>query len=226
MGVISPPNSWTTDEHSARLLVESITDYAIYMVDPQGHIVSWNAGARAIKGYEAEEVLGRHFSMFFTEEDRAAAEPERELLAAVDGRVALEGWRVRKDGERIWASVVITAVHEGERLVGFAKITRDLTERRAREEQQLRLARVEEALRMRNEFFDAARHSLNTMVASMRVHVQSLAGTVDSLSGDGADVRAKLRVLEWGIDRVSRSLDNVVALAEAAGDRLSRDIRG
>ena len=162
--------------------------------------------------------------MFFTDEDRSAAEPERELLAAVDGRVALEGWRLRKSGERILASVVITAVREGERLVGFAKITRDLTERRAHGEQHLLLARVEEALRMRNEFFDAARHSLNTMVASMRVHVQSLAGRVDSLSGDG--VRAKLRVLEWGIDRVSRSLDNVVALAEAAGERLSRDIRG
>ena len=213
---------WATDEHCSQLLIESVVGYAIYMVDLQGRIVSWNPGAQAIKGYASEEVLGRHFSIFFTEEDRAAAEPERELLSAIDGGVALEGWRVCKSGARFWASVAVTAIHEDGQVVGFAKITRDLTERREQEQTCLRLARAEEALRLRNEFFDSARRALDGMVASMRVHIQSLAGTVDSLAG--SNVPAKLRVLEWGIDRLARSLDEVVALAEAAGDRLSRDL--
>jgi PAS domain S-box-containing protein len=115
-----------------RLLVEAVTDYALFMLDPGGRIVNWNAGAERIKGYTAEEVTGEHFSKFYTEEDRAAGEPAKALEAATrEGRFEKEGWRVRKNGERFWASVVIDAIRGDDgRLIGFAKITRDFTERR------------------------------------------------------------------------------------------------
>jgi PAS domain S-box-containing protein len=119
-----------------RLLVNAITDYAVYMLDPTGIIVSWNPGARRFKGYERDEIIGNNFSQFFTEEDRLAKVPQRALdSAAREGKFETEGWRVRKDGTRFWAHVVIDPIlgAEGE-LVGFAKITRDLTERRLAEE--------------------------------------------------------------------------------------------
>ncbi len=119
-------------EERFRLLVDSVRDYAIFMLDPDGNITSWNTGAQQIKGYTAEEIIGRHFSAFYTPEARAEGWPESKLQAALaEGRVEDEGWRVRKDGSRFWASVVITALrnHEG-RHVGFAKITRDLTAHR------------------------------------------------------------------------------------------------
>jgi PAS domain S-box-containing protein len=117
-------------ERKFRLLVEGITDYAIYMLDPQGRIANWNMGAERIKGYEAGEVIGQHFSIFYTPEDRAANLPGKALEAALqDGHFLVEGWRVRKDGSRFFASVVIDPIYEDGRLVGFAKITRDITER-------------------------------------------------------------------------------------------------
>ncbi|TMR93879.1 PAS domain-containing sensor histidine kinase [Nonomuraea basaltis] len=115
------------------LLVQSIRDYAIFMLDPRGRIVSWNSGAQRIKGYTAEEIIGTHFSVFYPPEDVAAGKPAMELeVAAAEGRWEEEGWRVRKDGTRFWASVVITPLHD-ERggLHGFGKVTRDLTERRS-----------------------------------------------------------------------------------------------
>jgi PAS domain S-box-containing protein len=119
-----------------RLLVESISDYAIYMLDTAGTVINWNAGAQRFKGYTPEEIIGQNFSRFYTDEDRAAGMPQRNLKrAATEGRFEEEGWRVRKDGTRFWASVVIDRVLDvSGSLVGFAKITRDLTERKARDE--------------------------------------------------------------------------------------------
>ncbi|MGA0534221.1 PAS domain S-box protein [Hansschlegelia sp. KR7-227] len=124
-----------TDERY-RLLVENIVDYAIYMLDPDGVITSWNAGARRSKGYSAEEILGRNFSQFYTEEDRAAGLPQIVLATAGrEGRFEGEGWRVRKDGARFWAHVVVDAIRDDAgSVIGFAKITRDLTERRKSED--------------------------------------------------------------------------------------------
>lgn len=119
-------------EDRYRLLVNAITDYAIYMLDPEGRVVSWNAGAERFKGYTSTEIVGQHFSRFYTEEDQAADAPARALAqAATEGRFEKEGWRVRKDGGRFWAHVIIDPIRspEGE-LIGFAKITRDLTERK------------------------------------------------------------------------------------------------
>jgi PAS domain S-box-containing protein len=117
-------------ERRFRLLVEGVIDYAIYMLDPDGIISNWNAGARRIKGYEAAEVVGQHFQMFYSREDREAGLPARSLeTARENGKFEAEGWRVRKDGSKFLASVVIDALYEDDELVGFAKITRDITER-------------------------------------------------------------------------------------------------
>lgn len=123
-------------EEQFRLLVQGVTDYAIYMLDPEGNVVSWNAGAQRIKGYEPSEIIGQHFSRFYTEEDRCEELPRKALEAAVqDGRFEKEGWRVRKEGTRFWANVIIDAIHDerGE-IIGFAKITRDITEKRQAQE--------------------------------------------------------------------------------------------
>ncbi len=132
-------------EERYRLLVEAIADYAIYMLDTDGHVASWNPGARRFKGYEAEEILGQHFSRFYTDEDRASGLPQRALkTASTEGRFENEGWRVRKDGTRFWAHVIIDAIrNEGGDLIGYAKITRDITDRR---DSQLALDQAREQL--------------------------------------------------------------------------------
>ena len=140
-------------EQRFRLLVEAVQDYAIFMLDPQGRVSSWNFGAERIKGYKASEIIGEHFSRFYPAEDVESGKPARELeIATRDGRVEDEGWRVRKDGSNFWANVVITALKdESGRLVGFAKVTRDFTERvrtqQALEESQRKLAASEKSLR-------------------------------------------------------------------------------
>jgi PAS domain S-box-containing protein len=117
-------------ERNFRLLVEGITDYAIYMLDPEGRITNWNKGAERIKGYKAKEIVGKHFSVFYTPEDQAAGLPRRALeTARKEKHFLAEGWRVRKNGTRFFASVVIDPIYEKRKLIGFAKITRDITER-------------------------------------------------------------------------------------------------
>jgi PAS domain S-box-containing protein len=118
-------------ERRFRLLVHGVTDYAIFMLSPEGYITNWNEGARRIKGYTEKQIVGSHFSRFYTSEDVAAGVPLRGLHTAErEGRFEAEGWRVRRDGSRFWAHVVIDAIRDGGELVGFAKVTRDITERR------------------------------------------------------------------------------------------------
>lgn len=131
-------------ERNFKLLVENVVDYALYMLDPTGVITSWNTGGQRIKGYDPSEIIGQHFSRFYTEPDRAAGRPARALgIAREQGRYEEEGWRVRKDGSFFWASVVIDPIYENGELVGFAKITRDITERR---ETQLQLEKMQKQL--------------------------------------------------------------------------------
>ena len=129
----------------AKLLLQSIVDYAIYLLDPEGRVTSWNIGAQRIKGFKAEEIVGKHFSQFYTEDDRAAGIPTKVLeTARAEGKYQGEGWRVRKDGSRFWASVVVDAIEDEDgQLIGFAKITRDMSEQR---EAELQLEEVREQL--------------------------------------------------------------------------------
>jgi PAS domain S-box-containing protein len=137
-------------EERFRLLVEGVRDYAIFMLDPHGYITTWNEGAKRIKGYEAEEIIGEHFSIFYTDEDVERAHPEEELrVAEAEGSYEEEGIRVRKDGSTFWANVLITALWDGEgNLRGFAKVTRDITARKGAEERE-RLLAEERAARER-----------------------------------------------------------------------------
>src|SRR4051812_30406669 len=136
MATEARPDAPLTDEQRFRRLIEAVTDYAIYMLDLHGTVTSWNAGAQRFKGYTPDEIIGEHFSRFYTEEDRQTNLPKRALeTAAREGRFEQEGWRVRKDGTRFWAHVVIDPIRdEHGTLIGFAKITRDITERKKAQE--------------------------------------------------------------------------------------------
>jgi len=137
-------NLTALDPRAYERLVHSVVDYAIYILDPDGYVSSWNPGAERIKGYSAEEIIGEHFCLFYTPEDQEAGLPAQVLkFAGENGRFTGEGWRVRKDGSRFWAMVAVDAIRADNRLVGFAKVTRDLTERR---EVQLELERSQQAL--------------------------------------------------------------------------------
>jgi PAS domain S-box-containing protein len=193
-------------EQRFRALVEGVRDYAIFLLDPSGRVETWNAGAERIKGYRAAEIIGRHFSVFYPPEDVAAGKCDRELDAAVrDGRVEDEGWRVRKDGSRFWADVVITALRDLDgTLSGYAKVTRDLTERRRAEEERLRLAEAQAAVGLRDEFLAVASHELRTPVAALRMQVQGLLRRRDTL--DGAVARLVARAGE-ATDRLASLVD-------------------
>jgi PAS domain S-box-containing protein len=131
-------------ERDFRLLVQSVSDYAIFMLDRDGFVMNWNVGAERIKGYKADEIIGRHFSCFYTEKDRANGLPQQALAtAAREGRYEAEGWRVHKDGRLFWASVILDRIcDDAGRLVGFAKVTRDITERRDAQEALARSAEL------------------------------------------------------------------------------------
>src|SRR5580693_10394019 len=177
----NPRDALHASEERFRLLVDAVSDYALLMLDPSGNVVSWNTGAERIKGYKADEIIGRHFSCFYLPEAIAKGHPEAELrIAAADGRYVEEGWRVRKDGSRFLAEVVITAIrnNNGE-LAGFAKVTRDITERR-KLDQQLRKAK-ETA-----ELADTAKgHFLANMSHEIRTPMNGVIGLTGlMLSGD------------------------------------------
>jgi PAS domain S-box-containing protein len=150
-------------EERFRLMVENVSDYAIFMLDPEGNIASWNAGAQRIKGYQPAEILGKHFSTFYCQEDIAANIPASELQTAIRaGRFETEGWRVRKDGSLFWANVVITAVYDEHRVLrGFAKVTRDMSERK-------RLEQLEASSRHISEFLATLAHELRNPLAPVR----------------------------------------------------------
>jgi PAS domain S-box-containing protein len=166
-----------------RLMVDSVKDYAIFMLDPGGHVVTWNEGAERIKGYRADEIIGEHFSRFYPEPEASSGKCDGELeTAAAQGRFEEEGWRLRKDGTRFWANVVITALRDpAGRLVGFAKVTRDLTERRRLEEERLHLAQAEESIRLRDEFLSIASHELKTPLTALQLQLQNMQKKIAAL---------------------------------------------
>ncbi|KAI1427761.1 hypothetical protein F5Y12DRAFT_116392 [Xylaria sp. FL1777] len=153
-------NMLSVDE-TLGLLIKNVKDYAIFLLDTRGYVATWNTGAELLKGFKKEEIIGKHFSTFYGEEDLCAGKPERELeICLREGRVQDEGWRYRKDGTRFWANVVITAVFKNGVHVGFGKVTRDLTERR---EAELRLVEAyEESAKLKNEFLANMSHEIRT----------------------------------------------------------------
>jgi PAS domain S-box-containing protein len=161
-------DSLRESEERFRLAVTSVKDYGIFLLDPRGRIATWNEGAERIKGYKAEEIIGRHFSVFYPEKDLATGKPEHELkVAAKVGRYEDEDWRVRKDGSLFWANVIITALrNKSGQLIGFGKVTRDLTERKAGEQRAIadarRVAEAESSNRAKTEFLAAMSHELRT----------------------------------------------------------------
>jgi PAS domain S-box-containing protein len=188
-------------EERFRLLVGSVRDYAIFMLDPQGIVQSWNEGAQAIKGYEAAEVIGRHFSIFYTPEDQASQKAEQELeVARTKGRVEDEGWRVRKDGSLFWANVAVSAIRgpDGE-LRGYAKVTRDMSERR-------RLEELERSSRRMNEFLAMLAHELRNPLAPIRNAV-----TVMQLETIASPVLRNSRdVIDRQLTHVTRLVDDLL----------------
>jgi PAS domain S-box-containing protein len=218
-------------EERSRLLIESVRDYAIFMLDTEGRISTWNSGAENIKGYRAEEVLGKHFSIFYPPEQIALGRPEREIrIATSEGRYEEEGWRVRKDGERFWANVILTAVYDaGKNLRGFAKVTRDLTDRRRIEEEarhaaeevgkeRAKASEAQHAVRMRDEFISIAAHELRTPLTALQLKLQGAAqGLKRASAAPGGIKDSKLTErLEGAVRQVDRLIDLVERLLDVS----------
>jgi PAS domain S-box-containing protein len=194
-----------------RSLVDAATDYAIFLLDRDGCVLTWSAGAKALKGYAADEIVGRHFSVFYPPEDVAAGKPERELAEAREaGGVEDEGWRVRKDGSRFWANVVIRAVRgRSGAIEGFAKVTRDLTARVRAEAERARRLAAEEAVQARDVFLGLMAHELRTPVAALKLQVDALERATRSAEAGGEPPRVSDRLAA-----AQRQLARLAALVE------------
>ena len=207
-------------EERFRRLVESARDYAIFMLDPAGRVASWNEGAARIKGYSAAEIIGRHFTEFYPDDDVRSGKGDRELEAALrDGRFEDEGWRLRKGGVPFWANVVITPLRDSAgRHIGFSKITRDLTERRAAELDRLELAHAHEALRLRDEFLSIASHELRTPLMALQLQLDSLAASAGKLDAKQA---SKLARAERNVQRLVELIGTLLDVSRISRGKLS-----
>jgi PAS domain S-box-containing protein len=200
----------------SRLLIDSVIDYAIFVLDPTGHILTWNAGAERLKGWSAEEIIGQSFTNFYPREVAASGWPQRELeFARRDGRFEDEGWRVRKDGSRFWANVVFTALYAPDgRLVGFAKVTRDLTARRESEQRARELAAAEAA------HAEAARRSEE--LERLNDQLQEQAMELETQSEELTTQNEELLAVSDEQRRTNAALQEALARAEAAREEAAR----
>jgi PAS domain S-box-containing protein len=198
-----------------QMMVEAVRDYAIFLLDPAGYIATWNAGAERLKGYSADEIIGQHFSVFYPKEAREIGHPQHELeIATAEGRFEEEGWRIRKDGTAFWANVVITAVHDdaGE-LIGFAKVTRDLTERRNAEVRAIadarRVAQAESANIAKSEFLTAMSHELRTPLNAIGGYTELLSlGLGGPVTNEQTDYLERIRRSQQHLLRIISDLLN------------------
>ena len=196
-------------EQTLRLLIERVEEYAIFLLDQQGTIVTWNAGAQRIKGYTAADIIGKHVSVFYTPADAAMQKPKRELeIAIATGRYQEEGWRVRKDGTLFWANVLITALHDDDgTLRGFAKVTRDMTERREAEARLERALEVAEAAnRAKDEFLTTISHELRTPLTS----ILGWASLLRLGGGESVDIERGLQSIEESAQLQARLVDDLL----------------
>ena len=201
-------------EQRFRLLVQGVTDYAIYMLSPEGLVTNWNSGAERIKGYTHDEIVGSHFSRFYTPEDPAAGVPQRALSTAGEvGRFEAEGWRVRKDGTRFWAHVIIDAIYDDEgKLMGFAKITRDLTEKkRTAEALEAANAALYQAQKMESigQLTGGIAHDFNNLLSVLSSGLEVLAM---QRGGEGGDSRT-IDSMRRAVDRGARLTQQLLAFA-------------
>jgi PAS domain S-box-containing protein len=231
MGKPSP----VVDYDAYRLLVQEVKDYAIFLLDPKGTILTWNAGAQRLKGYKPEEIIGKHFSILYGKEDKANRKPQRELeTATVEGRVEDEGWRIRKDGTRFWANVVITALHDEKgTLRGFAKVTRDMTEKRKAEEAlreqaalleirvQERTAELDRANRLKDEFITTLSHELRTPITSIIGWIQMM--QEGGLTPD--QERKALDVIGRNLTAQTQLIDDLLNVSRIVAGKLAIDMQ-
>ena len=206
-------------EQVFRLLVETVQDYAIFFLAADGQVLTWNPGAQRAKGYTADEIIGQHFSVFYTPDERAAGRPAGLLRQAAEhGRVEDVGWRVRKDGTRFWADVVLTALRDPDgEIYAFAKITRDLTEQRDAEEQRRNLlieqrarAAAEEAIKARDRFLSIASHELKTPVATLQLSAESILRARDLGRLDDERLDKGLRRIVSSTHRLGELVDELL----------------
>ncbi len=199
-------------ERRFRLLVEGVTDYSIFMLSPEGLVTNWNSGARRIKGYTAEEIIGSHFSRFYSPEDAAAGLPQRALrIAAREGRFESEGWRLRRDGTRFWAHVIVDAIRdETGTLIGFAKITRDVTEKREADQllEETRAALLQaQKMEAIGKLTGGVAHDFNNVLQVLRGNLELL--------------RSRCMGDNWSMDRLSNAIDAVERGAKLASQLLA-----
>lgn len=189
------------------LFIQSIPDAAIFLLDAEGNVQTWNAGAEQIKGYRPDEIIGQHFSIFYPPEDIASGKPWRVLEAArTTGHFAERGWRVRKDGARFWASVNITALRRDGRLIGFAKLTRDLTD-------QQRIAELEAIDQLKDDLLAAVSHDLKSPLASIKGYAQLLLRSVRRPAPNLENLARGLQTIDQQTDAMSRMLESLLDAA-------------
>ncbi|MFA6986700.1 MAG: PAS domain S-box protein, partial [Arenimonas sp.] len=198
-------------EERFRLLVEGVQDYAIFMLDPSGHVVSWNAAAERTKGYEAPEILGKHFSIFYPEELNTAGWPAEELRQALEhNRFEDEGWRIRKDGSRFWANVVITPLYDARgRHRGFAKVTRDLTDKR-------RISNLEDKGRRLTDFLAMLGHELRNPLAP----ISNAVSIIEMADVDSEPVRAARAVISRQLKQMTRLVDDLMDVGRITSGKI------
>lgn len=225
-------------EDRFRLLVATVKNYAIFMINTNGHILTWNEGAKKLKGYEENEIIGKHFSIFYSEEDQKNGKPEKELVEAVkNGQVEDEGWRYKKNGEKFWANVIITRMNDEKgNLIGFSKVTRDLTQRKI-EEEKLRSAykelkdAVEEktadlaaALVARDEFLMIASHELKTPITSLKLRMQmglrNLRPDIDKMPSKNELVKFYTQSLEQ-VESLVKLVDDLLEVSRLQSGQFS-----
>ena len=220
-----------------KLLVNSIKDYAIFILSPQGYIRSWNAGAERFKGYKSHEIIGKHFSIFYTQFDIERNHPQKELeIATEKGIFEEEGWRLRKDGSVFWANIVITKLVDSTgKHIGFAKVTRDLTERRKLEEElrksnedldqkvKERTMQLEKAIQSREEFISIVSHELRTPVTALKLQTQT---ALRQLAKDSPEVFYKktetfFKRTDQQLERISVLLNDILDVSQISMERLT-----